>query len=81
MGKAVLMSLVRRAVITSALVCGALFAAGPAAIAQPALQSVAVDRDCSDFTYQEDAQAVYDADPSDPNKLDGSPKNGIACES
>ena len=25
---------------------------------------------CSDFTYQEDAQAALDADPSDPNGLD-----------
>jgi hypothetical protein len=24
---------------------------------------------------------VYDADPSDPNDLDGSPENGVACES
>ena len=39
---------------------------------------------CPDFTYQEDAQAVYDADPSDPHGLDGAigPENddGIACE-
>lgn len=26
---------------------------------------------CEDFAYQEDAQAVYDADPSDPHGLDG----------
>lgn len=41
----------------------------------------AQDMDCSDFTYQEDAQAVYDADPSDPNGLDGDDNDGIACES
>ncbi len=35
---------------------------------------------CSDFRYQEDAQAVLDLDPSDPNRLDGD-KDGIACES
>jgi hypothetical protein len=41
---------------------------------------------CSDFQYQEDAQAVYNADPSDPNGLDGPPgaaSTGIpgkACE-
>ena len=35
---------------------------------------------CSDFRYQEDAQAVLDADPSDPNRLDGD-NDGIACES
>lgn len=34
---------------------------------------------CDDFTYQEQAQAVYDADPSDPNGLDGD-NDGIACE-
>ena len=27
--------------------------------------------DCEDFTYQEDAQEVYDRDPSDPYGLDG----------
>lgn len=35
---------------------------------------------CSDFTYQEDAQAALDADPSDPNGLDGNDNDGIACE-
>lgn len=29
--------------------------------------------DCSDFTYQEDAQAVYDQDTTDPYGLDGPP--------
>jgi hypothetical protein len=36
---------------------------------------------CGDFRYQEDAQDVYDADPSDPNRLDGSDQDGIVCES
>jgi endonuclease G len=36
---------------------------------------------CSDFTYQEDAQVVLNADKSDPHQLDGSNKNGRACES
>jgi len=43
---------------------------------------------CEDFPFQEDAQAVYDADPSDPHGLDGpvGPDNdtkgipGRACE-
>lgn len=35
---------------------------------------------CPDFQFQEDAQAVYDQDPSDPNQLDGNDKDGIACE-
>jgi endonuclease YncB( thermonuclease family) len=38
------------------------------------------DLDCSDFTYQEEAQAVLDADPSDPNGLDRD-RDGFACES
>lgn len=40
-----------------------------------------VDLNCSDFTYQEDAQAVLDADPSDPFELDGRDNDGVACES
>src|SRR4051794_9387921 len=35
--------------------------------------------DCPDFRYQEDAQAIYDQDPSDPYGLDRD-KDGIACE-
>ncbi|MGY1669076.1 hypothetical protein [Geodermatophilus sp. SYSU D00710] len=42
----------------------------------------AADLDClEDFTYQEEAQAVYDQDPSDPNGLDGDDNDGRACES
>jgi hypothetical protein len=42
----------------------------------------AQDLDCSDFTFQEDAQAVFDQDRSDPNRLDedAGPDDGIACE-
>jgi hypothetical protein len=38
---------------------------------------------CADFTYQEEAQAVLDADPTDPNRLDEDDPSGdgIACES
>jgi hypothetical protein len=42
--------------------------------------------DCEDFTYQEEAQAVYDQDTSDPYGLDGpigsasSGTPGVACE-
>jgi len=39
------------------------------------------DYDCSDFDTQAQAQRVYDADPSDPNGLDGAPEDGVACES
>jgi hypothetical protein len=44
------------------------------------------DLNCDDFLFQEDAQAVYDADPSDPHGLDGPPGPsssgvpGLACE-
>jgi len=39
------------------------------------------DLDClKDFTYQEEAQAVYNQDPSDPNGLDGNDNDGVACE-
>lgn len=34
---------------------------------------------CADFEYQEDAQAIFDQDPSDPNRLDGD-NDSIACE-
>ena len=37
------------------------------------------DKACSDFQYQEDAQRVYDRDPSDPYRLDAD-DDGIACE-
>ena len=42
--------------------------------------------DCPDFQYQEDAQAVYNQDTSDPYGLDGLPgegyagTQGVACE-
>ncbi|WP_369198370.1 excalibur calcium-binding protein [Streptomyces djakartensis] len=54
-----------------------------AAIASPAVPAHAqADRDCRDFVFQEDAQAVFDADRSDPNRLDEDqgPDDGIACE-
>ncbi|WP_329406185.1 excalibur calcium-binding protein [Streptomyces sp. NBC_00704] len=42
----------------------------------------AQDLDCRDFAFQEDAQAVFDQDPSDPDRLDEDqgPDDGIACE-
>ena len=33
-----------------------------------------------DFRYQEDAQQVYDADPTDPYVLDGNDNDGVLCE-
>jgi beta-lactamase superfamily II metal-dependent hydrolase len=38
------------------------------------------DLDCADFTSQEEAQAVLEANPEDPNYLDGE-GDGVACES
>ncbi|MDN0200586.1 excalibur calcium-binding protein [Streptomyces sp. S.PNR 29] len=42
----------------------------------------AQDLDCSDFRFQEEAQTVFDQDPSDPNRLDEDqgPDDGVACE-
>ncbi|MEU5391301.1 excalibur calcium-binding protein [Streptomyces tibetensis] len=62
-------------------VTGALFAiAAIVPMADPA--HARQDLDCRDFAFQEDAQAVFDADPSDPNRLDEDqgPDDGIACE-
>ncbi|MFE3037576.1 hypothetical protein ACFXKY_38725 [Streptomyces canus] len=40
------------------------------------------DLDCADFAFQEDAQAEFDLDRSDPDRLDEDrgPDDGIACE-
>ncbi|MGY0066060.1 excalibur calcium-binding protein [Streptomyces sp. QTS137] len=42
----------------------------------------AQDLDCADFTYQEEAQALFNLDRSDPNGLDEDqgPDDDIACE-
>src|SRR5690349_529314 len=55
-------------VVTAAVVGGTTL---PAAAQQ--------DLDCADFAFQEDAQAVLIADPSDPHGLDPD-HDGIACE-
>ncbi len=39
------------------------------------------DLDCSDFSTQYEAQQALEQDPSDPNRLDGSDQDGVACES
>jgi hypothetical protein len=41
-------------------------------------QEAEADLDCEDFDTQEEAQAVFDEDPSDPNNLDPN-GDGIAC--
>ena len=45
----------------------------------PADNEAPGDVDCNDFASQADAQAVLDADPSDPNVLDVD-GDGLACE-
>jgi hypothetical protein len=42
-------------------------------------QADAADLDCSDFSTQAQAQAVFNSDPSDPNGLDAE-GDGIPCE-
>ncbi len=42
--------------------------------------AAAVDYDCADFAWQEDAQAVFDRYPGDPHGLDAD-GDRIACES
>jgi Excalibur calcium-binding domain len=44
-----------------------------------AVVAAAADRDCPDFATQAEAQAVLDADPSDPERLDAD-GDGTACE-
>jgi LPXTG-motif cell wall-anchored protein len=62
----------RRLLFLAALCALAMLAFAPAAFAQE-------DLDCGDFATQEEAQAVYDQDPSDPHGLDAD-DDGIACE-
>jgi hypothetical protein len=47
---------------------------------EPKTVKIKEDFDCVDFEFQEEAQAVYDKDPSDPYNLDPS-GDGIACSS
>jgi hypothetical protein len=49
-------------------------------IDEPTTVQIQEDFDCVDFEFQEDAQVVYDEDPSDPYNLDPS-GDGIACSS
>jgi hypothetical protein len=74
-------SLFRRALTTATAVAG-LALLGPVSLASAQLATplALADKDCKDFQYQEDAQAVYDQDPSDPNGLDGKDNDGKACE-
>ncbi|CCK31634.1 putative secreted protein [Streptomyces davaonensis JCM 4913] len=53
-----------------------------AAIVPLADTAHAQDLDCRDFTTQEEAQAEFNRDPSDPHGLDEDqgPDDGVACE-
>ncbi|WP_431925608.1 excalibur calcium-binding domain-containing protein [Amycolatopsis tucumanensis] len=74
--KDVPMRMISRVLGTAAVAGIALLGPAPAVFAQP------TDiYNCDDFTYQEDAQAILDQDPSDPHGLDGNDNDGIACES
>ncbi len=70
----------RRLLYLFALSAMMMLMLAPAAMAQDVLN-------CGNFEFQEDAQAVFDADPSDPNGLDGPVGEasdgipGVACES
>jgi len=56
-------------------------AAGLIAIGGAPALAAGNDLNCSDFEYQEDAQAELEKDPSDPNRLDQGGVEGKACES
>lgn len=62
-----------RRVLVTLVVAGAALLTSPAAFAQDNLN-------CGDFTYQDEAQAVLEDDPADPNDLDRD-DDGRACES
>ena len=49
-------------------------------IDEPTTVRIKEDFDCVDFEFQEEAQKVYDEDPSDPYNLDPS-GDGVACSS
>ncbi len=57
----------------------AIGAVGAALVVLSAGPASAFDLNCEDFPSQAEAQAVYDANPSDPNNLDAD-GDGQACE-
>lgn len=66
------MSRLRTTAAAAVLAAAASFPLSGVAFAQDNLN-------CDDFATQEEAQAEYDSDPSDPNNLDAD-DDGIACE-
>lgn len=63
------------------LVVAALAAFSGAMVGASSASAQSGDLNCPDFATQPEAQAVLDQDPSDPNGLDGAPRDGVACES
>jgi hypothetical protein len=63
--------MIRRATAISVLAVGAMAPLSGSALA--------ADQNCSDFDTQQEAQAVYEQDTSDPNGLDRD-DDGVACE-
>ncbi len=51
----------------------------PTQYTPPVVPTSQGDLDCADFASQAEAQATFDADPTDPNGLDAD-NDGIACE-
>lgn len=71
-----------RVAAVAAALCSALVVGG--FVGTAGIAFAAEDLDCSDFDFQEDAQAVLDANRSDPHRLDGGRdggSDGVACES
>lgn len=62
----------RSTITTGTLAAALIFPMSGTALAQQ-------DLDCSDFATQAEAQAEFDADPSDPNRLDAD-NDSLACE-
>lgn len=50
-------------------------------VGAPSASAQSNDLNCSDFATQAEAQAEFNRDTSDPNGLDGSDNDGLACES
>lgn len=76
--------LLNAAVVTLVLACGFTARVAWESVAEPqsairAAQAQTGDRDCPDFSSQAEAQAAFDADPSDPERLDAD-DDGQACE-
>jgi hypothetical protein len=63
--------MIHRATAVAVLAAGAMVPLSGSAFA--------ADQDCSDFDTQQEAQAVYDQNTSDPNGLDRD-NDGLACE-